>query len=144
MRSSGGIRQRAHPQWLRQRRQNPTQPTVLNDGYSPRWLTRLLSFDEARRTPPRFFEAATRVGNLGDEFGILEDDRCIDTGIFQRRCLVYELVFTGSPPPPPRLQISRTILTQADWCAVRAVAGCEQGLLPVVTTVESGSRVFWQ
>ena len=45
------------------------------------------------------------------EFGILEDDRCIDTGIFQRRYLVHELVFACSPPPPPRFQISHTILT---------------------------------
>ena len=47
----------------------------------------------------------------------------IDTGVFQRRCLVHELVFACSPPPPPRLQISHTILTQADCCAVRARAG---------------------
>ena len=47
------------------------------------------------------------------------------------------------PTPWRHLQISHTILTQADWCAVRAVACCEQGLLPVVTAVESGSRVFW-
>ena len=40
-------------------------------------------------------------------------------------------------------QIIHTILTQANRCAVRAVARCEQGLLPVITTVDSGSRVFW-
>ena len=69
----------------------------------------------------------------GDEFGIMEDDRCIDIGIFQRRYLVHELVFACSPPPPPRLQTSHTLVTQADWCADRAVAHCEQGLFPVAT-----------
>ena len=117
----------------------PTQPTVLKDGYSPRRLGRLLSMDEARRTPPQFFKAATESESLGDEFGILEDDRCIDTGIFQRSHLVHELVSACSPLPPPHLQISHTIVTEADWCAVRAVARCEQGLLPVITTVEWGS-----
>ena len=50
--------------------------------------------------------------------------------------------FACSPLPTPRLQISHTILTQVGWCAVRAAARCEQGLLPVITTAESGSRVF--
>ena len=40
-------------------------------------------------------------------------------------------------------QLSHTILTQADWCAIRAVARCELRLLPVIKTVESGTRVFW-
>ena len=57
------------------------------------------------------------------------------------RYLVHELVFACSPLPPPRLQTSHTILTQADWRAVRAVA--DQGLLPVITTAGSGSQVFW-
>ena len=34
-----------------------------------------------------------------DEFGILVDDRCIDTGAFQPRYLVHELVFACRPPP---------------------------------------------
>ena len=67
-----------------------------------------------------------------DEFGILVDDRCIDTGAFQPRYLVHELVFACSPPPPPRPRVSHTILTQADWCSTRAVARCELGLLPVI------------
>ena len=86
-------------------------------------------------------EAATESESSGDELGILEDDRCIDTGVFQRRYLVHELVFACSPLSPRRLQTSRTILTQADWCAVRAVARWEQGVPPVITTVGSGSRV---
>ena len=49
------------------------------------------------------------------------------------------LVFACSPHPPPRTQVSHTILTQADWCAVRAVAPHELGLLPVIKTVESAT-----
>ena len=63
------------------------QPTVLKDGYSPWWFWRPLSMvlrssslhlmvDEARRTPPQFFKVATGSGSSGEEFGILEDDRC--------------------------------------------------------------------
>ena len=89
-----------------------------------------LMVDEARRTPPRFLKAATESESSRVEFGILENDRCIDTGVFQRR---YLLVFACSPPPPPRLQIRHTFLTQADWCAVRAVARCELGLFPVIS-----------
>ena len=66
------------------------QPTVLKGGYSPWWFCRLLSMvlrpsspplmvDEARRTPPEFFKAATESESSGAEFGILEDGRCIDT-----------------------------------------------------------------
>ena len=116
MRRSGGIRQRVHPQWLRQRGQNSTQTTVLKDGYSPRWLGRLLiSMDKARRTPSSGSsrQRQSRKAPEADEFGILEDDRCIDTGIFQRRYLVHEFVFACSPLPPPRPQLSHTILTQA-------------------------------
>ena len=71
------------------------------------------------------------------------DDRCIDTGAFQPRYLVHELVFACSPPPPPRPRVSHTILTQADWCSTRALARCELGLLPVIQTVATGFRVFW-
>ena len=49
-------------------------------------------------------QSCDRVGK--HKFGILEDERCIDTGVFQRRYLVHELVFACSPPPPPRRKIS--------------------------------------
>ena len=111
---------------------------VLKDGSSSSWRRCPPSMGEACKTPLRFFKGVTEGESSGDEFGILEDDRCIDTGVFQRRYLVHELVFACS-----HLQTSHTILTQADWCAVLAVARCEQGLLPVITTAESGSRVFW-
>ena len=57
--------------------------------------------------------------------------------------LCTSLVFACSPLPPPRFHIRHTVLARADWCAVRAVARCGQGRTPVITTGESGSRVFW-
>ena len=44
-------------------------------------------------TPPRSLKVATGSESSGDEFGILEDGRCVDTGVFQQRCLVHELGF---------------------------------------------------
>ena len=80
-----------------------------------------------RRTVPQLPSARRATGpeSPGDEFGILEDDRCIDTGGFQPRYLVHGLVFACSLPPPPRSRVSHTFLTQADWCSTRAVARCE-------------------
>ena len=69
---------------------------------------RFLSMDEARRTPLRFFKAATKSESSEDEFGILEDDRCIDAEVFQRRYLVHELVFACSPLP--RRRVSRSAI----------------------------------
>ena len=42
-------------------------------------------------------------------------------------------VFACSQPPPQQPQISCTILTQVDWCAVWTVARCELGLLQLST-----------
>ena len=79
------------------------------------------------------------VGESSDEeFGLLQDDRCIDTGVFQERHFLHELVFACSQALPRQPQISFTILTQADWCAVRTVARC----LPVVGSVGAGARVI--
>ena len=91
----------------------------------------------------RFFKVATASESSGDEFGILEDDRCIDKGVFQHRLLLHELVLACSPPSPPRPQISYTILSHADWCAIWAVARCELGLRLVVKTKKSRARVNW-
>ena len=74
-----------------------------------------------RRTA-RFCKESTGPESSEDEFGILVDDRCIDTGVFQQRYLVHELVFACSPSPPLRPRVSHTILTEADWCSTRAVA----------------------
>ena len=79
------------------------------------------------RRPARFFKEAAGPESSGDEFRILEDDRCIDTGVFQQHYLLHELV--------------HTILTHADWCAVWTAAQCEVGLLQVVGTM--GACVIW-
>ena len=60
-------------------------------------------------------QSCDRVGKaLGVDFGVLEDDRCIDTGVFQQRYLVHELVLACSPPPP-RPQISYGEQLVASW-----------------------------
>ena len=41
------------------------------------------------RRPARFFQEAAGAESSGDEFGILEDERCIDTGVFQDRYLLH-------------------------------------------------------
>ena len=96
------------------------------------------SKDCANWTPARLFKQATGLESFGDKCGTLEDDRCIDTGVFPKRCLLHELVFACSQAPPQQPQISYNILAQADWCAVRTVARCELGLLPVVNALEAG------
>ena len=89
--------------------------------------------------PARFFNEVAVGESSDEEFGILQDDRCIDTGVFQERHLLHELVFACSQFLPRQPQISFTILTQADWCAVRTEARC----LPVVATMGAGARVIW-
>ena len=82
--------------------------------------------------PARFLKKAVGVESFDDEFGILDDDRCIDT-----RTL---------PPAralPRQPHISFAILTHADWCAIGTVARCEAGLLAVVGTVGAGARMIW-
>ena len=69
--------------------------------------------DCAGWTPLRFFKVATGWESKGDEFGVLEDDRRTDTGVFQQSYLVHELVLACSPPPPPRPQISYTVASRA-------------------------------
>ena len=92
---------------------------------------------------PNSSTQATGLESSDDEYGILEDERCIDTGVFQQRCFLHELVFACSQLPPQQPRISCTLLTQADWCAVRKVARCELGLHAVVDTVEKGACVIW-
>ena len=101
----GEIRQRAHPQWLRQRGQNhhATQRAQGRTGAVPVGLGVPPAWAKPARHRSGSSKAATEGESSGDEFGILEDDRCFDTGVFQRRHLVHELVFACSPPPPPRL-----------------------------------------
>ena len=85
---------------------------------------------------------AVDMESSDDEFEILEDERCIDTSVFQNRYLLHELVLACSHPPPLRPHIIFTILTQSDWCAMRTVAKCEVALLPVAGTMRAGVRVI--
>ena len=74
---------------------------------------------------------------------MLEDDRCIDTSVFQQRYFLHELVFACSQHPPQHPRGCYTILTQADRCAVQKVARCELDLSPVVNSMETGACVIW-
>ena len=56
------------------------------------------------RRPDRFFKEAAGAESSSDEFGILEDDRCIDTGAFQELYLLHELMFACSQPLPRQPQ----------------------------------------
>ena len=98
--------------------QRPLSMTPCSSSSSP-------SAGCADRAPARFFKVATAPERSGDDFGILEDSRCIDTRIFQQRYLLHELVSACSELPAQHIEVSCTILSQLDWCAVRAVARCE-------------------
>ena len=74
------------------------QPTVLKF-YSFCRCRRPLSMVDAHRTLPRFFKVATGSESSGDEPGILEDDRYINTGVFQRHDFLHELGFRLQPAP---------------------------------------------
>ena len=93
---------------------------------------------------PRSSKVAAGAESSDDEFGILEDERCVDTGAFQKRYLLHELVFACTDPLPLRPQVTFTILTHADWCALTAVARCVVALLLVAGTLEAGARVMKQ
>ena len=97
----GGIRQRAHPRWLQQRRQNH-HATHCAQG----------------RVQFQLASASPQHGRSP------QDTALVLQGSDRRRKLGG---LASSPFPPPLLQISNTILTQAHWRAVRAVARCEQG-----------------
>ena len=96
--------------------------------------------DLGRAEPVRFLKKSSDTESSDEEFGILEDERCINTGVFQERYFLQELVFACSNSLPRQPQISFTFMTQADWCAARTVARCEAGLLPVLGTM-GGARV---
>ena len=97
--------------------ESPTQPTMLKDpdglGVFSAWTKhaghRPVSSRQRQSRKPR-----------GDEFGILEDDRCLTKESSSAAISCTSWCSPATLLPPPRLQISLTILTQADWCAVRA------------------------
>ena len=93
------------------------------------------SMDEACKMPLRFLKAATEGESSGDESGIL-DEQCIDAGSLPAPLSCARAGVRVQPSPAAARS------DEPDWCAVRVVARCEQGLLPVFTTAETGSRVF--
>ena len=93
--------------------------------------------DLAVRPPARFYKEATGPESSEDEFGILVDDRCIDTGVFQPRYLVHELVFACSPPPPPRPGVSHTILTRL---VLRSCSGPFSSVLALTRNQDTALR----
>ena len=62
--------------------------------------TNCCATETGKRPAPRFIKVAVGMESSDDEFGILEDERCIDKGVFQNRYLLDELVFACSDVPP--------------------------------------------
>ena len=90
------------------------------------------------RKPARFTKMAAVTESSDDEFGILEDDRCIDTCCFKHAAFCTSQYLLAANPLPRQPQISHTILTQANWCALRTTARCKLGVLPIARTLERG------
>ena len=88
------------------------------------------SAPETGKRPARYTKVAVGMESSGEEFGILEDERCTYKGVFQNRCLVHESVL-ACDDIPPRPHISFILLTQSDRRALRTVARCEGALLRV-------------
>ena len=88
--------------------------------------------EAGERPAPRFTKVAVGLERSDDEFGILEEERCIDKGVFQNRYFLHELVVACSDIPQRQL-VGFAHLTQSDWCAVRTVARCEAALLLVAS-----------
>ena len=139
----GGIRQRAHPQRLRQRRQIHHATHGAQGRVQFQLASASSQHGRSLHDIAQFFKEATEGESSGDEFGILEDDRCIDTGVFQRRHLVHELVFACSPPPAAA-PLDQPYHPDSFRLVCRSHSGpLRVGTpLPVITIVEAGSRVF--
>ena len=82
----------------------PMQPTVLKDTVSGGFGAFSAWTKHAGHRP-----GSSKPESSGDDFGILEDDRCIDRGVFQRRYLVHELLFVVSPGQPCNPDSSRPV-----------------------------------
>ena len=96
------------------------------------------------RRQARFLKEAAGPESSGDESGILEDDRCIDTGVFQKGCLLHELSIRLQPTPAAAATNQlhypdSSRLVPKDSRGAR----CETGLLPVARTKGAGARVIW-
>ena len=92
----------------------------------------------AGRRTVRLTKTAVGLESSDDEFGILQDERCIDTGVFPKRYLLHESVFACSDPPPLRPHISFTILTQTDRCACENSGSMRGGSAACCGDHESG------
>ena len=135
------IRHRLRPKLLRHCGQNPLA-THSAQGSSPFLplpedcqhgaTLRLVTPDSGRRaldTAP-VLQSFDRVGKLRRRICGLGGRSMYRHRVFRRRYLVHELVFACNPPPPPRSQISHIILSQAERCAIRAVAVSSQPSRP--------------
>ena len=76
-----------------------------------------------------------RIWNLGGPIDVSVQESSNNVTSCASWCLL------AANTRPQQTEISCTILSQADWRAVRAVARCEFGLLPCVRVTESGSRI---
>ena len=129
------------------------QTKVLKDCYSLCRCRRPLSMalrpisvtpDGGRRAQNNapVLQSSDRVGkDSGDELGSW---RTTDASTQESSSAATSCTSWFSPaarPPPSRSQISHAFLSQADWCAIPAVARRELGLLPVIKTLETGARV---
>ena len=83
---------------------------------------------ETGKKPDRFIKLAVGMEESVDEFRTLEDERCIDKGVFPNRSLLHELVF-ACDDIPPRPRISFTLLTQSDWCCLEDSCKVRGGLV---------------
>ena len=133
-RGMGGRRRLAHPQWLRKRL--TTQPIVHKGDCGSGCRQRLSQHGRSLQDAAPVPQGSDRRRKLGRRIWDL-DEQCIDAGSLPAplSCARAGVRVQPSPAAAPS--------DEPDWCAVRAVARCEQGLLPVFTTAETGSRVFW-
>ena len=140
---TGGIGHRVQPQLRQRRGQNP-RATSSAQGQSPS-LTLPTIFSAWHYVPKRQWTTRSghRLGSSKLRRGLKAEGTNSrswrTTGVPTQESSsghpVHELILA---PPPPRPQISHSILTQAEGCAIHAVARCELGLLAL------GARVYWQ
>ena len=83
-------------------------------------LRRPPSVDKARKTPLRFVKAATEGEISGDEFGILEDVRCIDTLSRARVGVRLQAAPAAAPPDQQYFPDSRRLVCRSRSGSLRA------------------------
>ena len=136
-----GIRRRVRPQLPRQCEQNPPA-THSAQGLSPflpwplsmslRSGLSLPAVDDAHWTPPRFLKVATGSECSGKEFGILEDDQCLDTGL-QATLPRARIDFRLQPAPTtaladqPHYPDSSRVVCHSQWPGANRVPSQSSG-----------------